>query len=542
MLSNNLSAILTYFKSNVPFLIEQKVGGFIETNTPERNAWLENSGTLDLMALTYKDENLTTSDLLPDTSHAGMNLATNRGQPCLLDMEVQMEIAPCPKLDGYIVPKLGKFRGVVCQIHRVEDEQTVLEHPFFSNALLTDHKVELLDNIFQRLYDLPHILGMKGIFLESVDNIRVNLQNGDIIVDPRHLSDIVQISRGDIDSKCREIEDHLNRLRPKDYVLKLKPHPEMKRSLCFYDVPDLSKVTPVQSKQRIINILDLFSFPDLLMCLLSMGKINELDLIGKYSTSRLIRDGGSLNQGDNNAIADTRLVAINYLSKQLPYIRANIDGVLREDNLYTYQAEYTKERYKLAGTEERTELIYPDELEFKYFLDDVEYITGTRNKLAKAKGTTYYDPIYGSKIDDSLIARLSFMQRNKVVVNGIEFKKEELRPFYGSLFYDIVAYSSKDEDKLDIPYLSIKDLGLIKDFVKGMLMLEALYYQLSDKGYEYLSGQGTLLEFSEIRIVRNVFNNIFSFGEALMSNLDLVPHTLGSWFPSSLLMTGLGLA
>ena len=173
-------------------------------------------------------------------------------------------------------------------------------------------------------------------------------------------------------------------------------------------------------------------------------------------------------------------------------------------------------------------------------MDGVEFITGTRNKLAKTKGVSYYDAIYGVDADERLLGHLTFIQRDRVTINGIEFKKEELRPFYATLFYNIVAYSSQTEDRLEIPYISVKDLRLMKEFVKGRLMLEALYYQLSDEGYKYLSGQATILEFSEIQEVRNVFNAFFSFGESPIPHIqNLSPSRSANLV--SLLLQGLGI-
>jgi len=541
MLSNNLSAILTYFKAGEAYSInQQKVRIYVDDDT-RRNAWLKSSGTLDLIALTFKDINIATSDILPTFSANRTQVATNRGEPCLLVMSVIFEPNICPKLQGYIVPRLGKFRGAICHIHNIEDEATLiwfsrgkLGFSFEKKLIPGEYDPDLLQDIFQRLYDLPYILEMKSIKLNDIDDIKVNTLTGDIILDPSDFVDETIFSPDDIEINSEVMRQHLRTVDPGGYISKLKPHPELKKSVCLYDLPEISKSI---SKERIKYLVSRYSGDDEVMCLISIGKADELELVANFSSS-VVMTGDSRDA--NQELTSATNLFVNYLSPQLPYNRYDIDG-LPDDDPYTYQARYAEKRYASAGTREQTEILNPEELGFKYFLEGVEFITGTRNKLAKTKGVSYYDAIYGVDANERLLGHLTFVQRDRVTINGIEFKKEELRPFYATLFYDIVAYTSQTEDRLEIPYVSVKDLRLMKEFVKGRLMLEALYYQLSDEGYKYLSGQGTLLEYSEIQEVRNSFNSFFSFGESPISHLQNLRPSKNANFVS-LLLQGLGIA
>ena len=326
MLTSNLSAILTYFKAGEPYsILQQKVGTHAFSHD-QRNAWLKSSGTLDLIGFIFKDINVTTSDILPTVSADSTPLATNRGKACVLDMDVYSDVNPCPKLEGYVVPKLGRFRGAVCHIHRLEDEFT-LNSFVFQDPILGEYNPDLLQDILQRLYDLPYVLGMKSIRLDATENIKVNFQTGDIILDPRHLVDYSYIGLDEMKTEAERIKWDLRSVDPGGYISKLKPHPELKKSLCLYTLPEISKSI---SKEKIQYLLNKCDNSEEAMCLMSIGKTNELELVANYVSSETMRS----EQNPNTALLHTISLFANYLSPQLPYTRFYINELFDKNDPY----------------------------------------------------------------------------------------------------------------------------------------------------------------------------------------------------------------
>lgn len=497
MLKRNLQSLYDFFYGNNVFLINSPTTVAYNVYMDSIEIWSD-EGMLDLVALTYKEQNI----LLDNNPDGSIIPATRKGKDCFVTLK--RNTGPLPKLNGYILPDIGKFDGLICQIYKPEykklyDEQILHNAP---PPHTKDYDKGILDDTLQRLHDLPYILAKKGIKLSTTDHIAVDFRTGEILFDP---SDFITRNRNSI-LGVADIITYINQRMPKGYDYKFKPYPDMKQTLCLYDVPEIDKSVPENRIKELIKNTEEF---DVIMCLISLGKIGEVELIKKYNNAR------------NNEMIDGYDLEAIYLSERLPYARNTLDFKIKD--VYTYQRDYMEERYRLAGTRERTETIPPDDMEFQYLFEGMEPRYGTRNELAKRIGNNYYLPIYRSREGFTkqeikkipaleLTEETIMMLRLYVTINGIEFRSRDLRVFYGTLFYSIVEYQSRSTSIIDMPYLTQSDLESMRDFLNGRIMLETFYYGLSDQAYEYLSGRATLLEFSEIRPVRDDFNNSFRFG------------------------------
>ena len=192
-----------------------------------------------------------------------------------------------------------------------------------------------------------------------------------------------------------------------------------------------------------------------------------------------------------------------YGSDKIEFKREELISV--PDDIYTYQTEYNK----LKGDGKRTEVIPPDPLEFKYLFDDMIYIDPVRNKLALQQGESYYET---EEEEEQILYR----PQGRVMINGIEFKAKDLYIFRLSLFLNIVSHALElsPNEPIIISYLTIKDLYLIKDWLRGRIMVGVLYQELSQTGFDYLSGRRTVLELSEEVSYRKTLDSRFSLGKS----------------------------
>jgi len=108
----------------------------------------------------------------------------------------------------------------------------------------------------------------------------------------------------------------------------------------------------------------------------------------------------------------------------------------------------------------------------------------------------------------------------RVVINGIEFTREEFYIFRNTPVYDAIELTG--ETKIDFPLIRLTDIRLYKRFLNGELMLKYLYDNLSDTSFKVLSGDYSFLKYSELVRIRNMLDRHFILGMKFTDQLKLV--------------------
>lgn len=106
------------------------------------------------------------------------------------------------------------------------------------------------------------------------------------------------------------------------------------------------------------------------------------------------------------------------------------------------------------------------------------------------------------------------------MINGIEFRQDELYIFRNTLVYDALELSN--EISIDLPLISLADLRLYKRYLNGNMMLKHLYDNLSDTSFKILSGDYSFLKYSELIRIRNMLDRNYIVGMKLTDQLRLI--------------------
>jgi len=480
------------------------------TSESNHNSWYETSGVLDLVGLIYPDQNF----ILGGGREDNYLWACNRGNACILRTRIESGVNPVPDLEGYVSPKPGHFAGRICYIWDTKYFQALNNRD--TTDLDSAFKFDLPD-MFQKIYGLQYVLQKSGLILQSFDGFLLDLNTEEVLLIPEKLS--TSYYSDDYDENEVRLSD--KRIRDKiEGRYEFKPHPEMKQTVTHYELPEISKDIPAK---RIDDAFFGTHTTDEIMCLISAGKITDIELIQKYA---------HINKEGINISALFEVFASNVL----PFIRKDEISVSEETSIndgsfYTYQRRFDEAVYANAGTHEKTKLMPYDELSFEYLFDRMLLKEFNRNRLAIEKDVyKYYKDEEKMLLQEGLLViltRQEMIQQRYVSVNGIQFSREDLRVFSNTLFYNIVEYSTSQKtpgqtgsSEVYLPYLAITDLKLIRDFLKGRIMIGVLYQELSEPAYQHLSGKFSLLEMSEIDVVRDALDASFTFGLAFIEILN----------------------
>lgn len=461
---------------------------------------IDDTGMLDLIALTYNDENIILGDQTLN-NFVDFNIGTNRGKTCLIAYNSPRGVYPIVRLQGFYIPHQVRFKKVSYFIYRLTDLQKVSSN---RKIVIPDAKLidpEVVKSLAQRLYDLPNVLGKRGITLDEPSARHIDVISGEIIFDPVWFHDGIPRDV-DVAGQSKALINNLNQWLPAErkFVGELKYTP-VRRTVLTYDLPEIPKTI---SKRRVLDLLNRFPKTDLPMCIIGAGLIDLLENFMNYSSAQ------HATIGINNPVDISRFGAL-FGSDKIPFFR---EDLIRDDDIkdvYTYQQDYNKIKYQQAGTEIRTEFIPPDSLEFRNLFEELEYIEPPRNKSSN------YD-----YLKDYELPEIQYIRPKRVKINGIEFKSSDLIMFRNTLFYNLVerVVTLSQSSDVVIPYVSVADLYLIRDFLKGRIMFGVLYQGLSQQGYEYLSGQGTLLEMAETARYREDIDINFQLGEDFVSGIS----------------------
>lgn len=453
------------------------------------------AGFLDLLALEHKDDNVTIvidfKDLTP---------VINRGKPCLLKKVAGTQVYISPVLEGYVVPRQGRYQH---RIHLIYDFDQLdnLRLPKLNDDTFVIRKTPMSDIVLNKIIYLSYILSRKGISLydEYFYTLIPNLDTGELLVSITEFIDTIP----DVPSIDKDFKDSVQILRqrlPKGYEFTPGPRPNIPWTVLHYELPEIPRSIP---ERRVFKLLAGTNNTDSTMCMISLGKIDQLETTRLQYELELTAAGYGEERFE---LTNSEVFAAIHGGDKIEFKReVLIDPVL---DVYTYQAEYNKSKYEGHKGEGKTQVIPPDPLEFEYLFGSMQYTEQVRNKLVLEQGEKYYQHIREER-------EFKPISDTRVTINGIEFKSEQLSYFKGSLFYDIVQHATElsPGEPVIINYLTINDLYILRDFLKGRIMFGTLYQELSSTGFDYLSGSDTLLELGEYTGVRRLIDLRFNFGE-----------------------------
>jgi len=555
MLSRNFNAIKVFRARAVDFVGVDEYAQLFSTIWFS-DMWEIDSGFRDLLATTYVDKNI----VLNDTRMQAEYVAMQRGKLSILIRVANDTLPPIPDLSSasYVLPTPGLCCGVVYYIydHKYKKftdikSDTKLENsnikrittgpnsgvpqlPPSMSQSYSPKFIQSLKQMYPRVFDLGYILQRKGI--QVPDSPLIDMLTGEIFLLPISLSIDIEIPMV-IQRYEGIVRAFFKNFIPGD--VDYKRNFELAKTLCHYELPE----APELPKPKVDSVLRYFgsdsdynNSTDPVMCLLSMGK---LDLL--YGTLILYSFVGVVNTK-----IDIHTMFITCASNALPFVR---DSIIEQEEVKfkTYQQDYNQKLYNKFGTREKTKLIAFDEQDFE-LLYEGDYKEINRNRLYKNQGIIYYSRIYRPTVDRILVEgkyelweagpptyapySRSFtrelltivetptpISKPHIQINGIQFDSKELSTFYATGFYDLVEVQARETYQINVPYFRVADLNLIRDFLKGRIMIQVLYEGLSQSAFDLLSGEATLLELSEVREMRNIINAGFCFGVKFIDSI-----------------------
>ena len=308
----------------------------------------------------------------------------------------------------------------------------------------------------------------------------------------------------------RDIALSLKELNPTIKELEIKRNVMEKMSeVVNYDIPEWKPISEDEIKQatEVLSIWPEFYSSDYhgtfyrildnLMALICFGHVQELH-------AQLTKEGFEIDKLINIVMT----LSAKYYT-QVQYNRYPLDEQATryaDENLPTdyltrpnyYRKEYNEFRY------EDTKQVHPT-----IPADDPFY---------------YLSDIYDIKMTDGVPKVLQFrpdeyslnvpLIPGTVIINGIEFKSNDLRLFYNTQLYDLVfSLIQTGQSNIQIPYISLKDLKLMRDLLQGRIMPQTFTDELSSQGIVFLGGDRTFYQLTESADTLSALNSIFSFGK-----------------------------
>lgn len=189
--------------------------------------------------------------------------------------------------------------------------------------------------------------------------------------------------------------------------------------------------------------------------------------------------------------------------KQLPYDRKVIDISTKNPN--EYQAEYKQRReqgkslWPIVPPEDRC-----------YFLSDMQLDMDIETRAL-------------DKLDmrEEYHLEVHNIPFHRVRINGIEFKRDELKVLYNTQLYDLTLYlTTLGSSDITISYVSTADLKLFKDLLAGRLMCQTFRDSLSKQGVTFMGGDRTFFQLTQLNQSLLELNSVFSFGKPFLLQLE----------------------
>jgi len=376
-----------------------------------------------------------------------------------------------------------------------------------------------LTSLFQQCLQATQKLEELGLWIDDPDDIGrqfylgINGNDIQVLLDPFYLT----FSSGEFEESSVEVlTGYMRNMIPS---LEFIPTESKVKQFVAYDLPEWKPKSQEEVK-RVEHILNLFpryvkeetdtvevgeqhsmrkyyNMLDRLMSLICFGYANEVPYEGQIQ-----------NFFDT---IDRKFVE-HY--KQMPYDRISLHQLTNYHEIetkYLHSPNDYRYVYNLLITDNglnKPRPTVPPEDQF-YYLSNVMRID-TNHRIVP-------QPLLKK---DEYELDISIIPFSQVEINGVHFETSELIIFYNTQFYDlIVSLSKTGESKLSIPYISFKDLKLIRDLLQGRIMPQTFRDGLSFKGVVFLGGDRTFYQLTYVYDCLLALNSVFSFGKRFVTQL-----------------------
>ena len=221
------------------------------------------AGFLDLLSLTYKNENIT---ILDDIK--GLSPGINRGKSCIIKRTHVFYVYISPVLEGYVVSRQARYQHRIYLIYDFSQLDN-LGLPKLGSDKFKLRSTPMLDLVLEKIYHLPYILSRKGIntqFERLFDNIVINLDTGEILIDITELED-GSVSPEDVKKQEGIVWNWIYNQSP-EYTKSFNlTHPEVPLTVLTYDLPEIDLSI---SHNRVWKLLRQTNHVDSTMALISL--------------------------------------------------------------------------------------------------------------------------------------------------------------------------------------------------------------------------------------------------------------------------------
>lgn len=193
------------------------------------------------------------------------------------------------------------------------------------------------------------------------------------------------------------------------------------------------------------------------------------------------------------------------IQKQLIRERDSVPGsvITKLDEVYNKEREYDLKDNELIAFKVEPRL-----------KGAIVFAIGERQNLWYALKGTWEDqdsiPVIFQELEYEEELKVPFSSYRLVTVNGITFDSRDLRLFYNTFLFDTITATG--EQTLELPNLSLRDLKLLRDMLKGRLSFLYFYQNISQYGYAQLSSKRTMLDLYDLKWARYYIDKAFKIG------------------------------
>lgn len=386
-------------------------------------------------------------------------------------------------------------------------------------------------NLFQQALDATNELGKLGLEVRERDQIETHILFGykegkmQLMLNPTNLSFDIDREFDDTTILYNAYDTVINKINNKSATdLSIDYSESKSNQVLSYDVPKWKAKSKEEEEKvrKLLNVIlkfidDKTINPDVKQAVIA----NFYQVLDKLML--LICFGHGIELYD-------------LLKTDQPYLE-NIN-----ETAWNLGVKYYKQiPYDRAAWLTRVQVYGGDKLDDKYLTDPNAYLNGYKNHR-DLTGKTFHptnppeDPFYtlqeiykiepeSEYIDfnhknDEYDLKIEPILHPIVRVNGITFKSADLIIFYNTQFYDLVSFISHNTTDIEIPYISLKDLKLMRDLLEGRIMVQTFRDSLSPTGVVFLGGDRTFYQLSQSTLPLLSLNSVFSFGKRFIEQLQ----------------------
>jgi len=431
----------------------------------------------------------------------------------------QLYLSSSNKL-GFVFPYFENMISFSNVVHEVNWDSSAKARKYFSQIADGD-----LSDIFKACVRATYELNYLGLTTtESYGNSFYFGANSDekvqILLDPCYLRFVGRDNIGpiDVDEMLTKISNMWGKIDFDSTSPSVKgSKPPQLHEVVNYDLPEWKAKTETEAKNVIYLISTFLTFysvggvdglivMDRLMCLICFGYVEEL--VFEFRTEK----DGTLPL-DTNIDQLFDVINTKFLEhiNQMPYDRISLDDL---NNGYPV---------------EKKDLQDPNS--YRKLYDSLMYNETAESHATLAPGGKFYrlEEMYDvedceidgpvTKVDEYPLD-VYFIAFANIIINGMNFRSSDLIIFYNTQFYDLItALTKAGESQINLSYISIKDIELMRELLEGRIMPQTFRQELSKNGVVFLGGNRTFYQLTERSDGLQALNSMFSFGRRFVQQI-----------------------